>query len=139
MALVGIEIYPTGGMVHVICKKTNLETTDWCLYPLRDGMGLGRIKFICLSSEKTTFLGGEKIRKATPEDRAEFEHRHQIEKKSYQIALEKISSHKLPMKLIATKYPLESSRITFHYTAKERVDFRALVKDLVDLEIILFA
>ncbi|GAI36831.1 unnamed protein product, partial [marine sediment metagenome] len=50
MALVGIEIYPTGGMVHVICKKTNLETTDWCLYPLRDGMGLGRIKFICLSS-----------------------------------------------------------------------------------------
>jgi len=68
MALVGIEIYPTGGMVHVICKKTNLETTDWCLYPLRDGMGLGRIKFICLSSEKTTFLGGEKIRKATSQD-----------------------------------------------------------------------
>lgn len=130
MALVGIEIYPTRGMVHVICKKTNLESRDWCLYPLKDGMGLGRIKFICLSSEKTTFLGGEKIRKATPEDRAEFERRHQIEKKSYQIALEKISSRELPMKLIATKYPLESSRITFHYTAKERVDFRALVKDL---------
>ncbi len=130
MALVGIEIYPTGRIVHVISKKTNLEKGDWCLYPLRDGMGLGRVKFICLGSEKTSFLGREKIRKATLEDRAEFERRHQIEKKSYGIALEKIPSRKLPMKLIATKYPLESSRITFYYTAKERVDFRALVKDL---------
>jgi len=41
MALVGIEIYPTGRIVHVISKKTNLEKGDWCLYPLRDGMGLG--------------------------------------------------------------------------------------------------
>ena len=130
MALVGIEIYPTGGMVHVISKKTNLEKEDWCLYQLRQGMGLGRVKFVCPSSAKTSFLGGEKIRKATPEDRAEFERRQQIEKKSYRIALEKISSHKLPMKLIATKYPLEANQITFYYTAKERVDFRALVKDL---------
>lgn len=130
MALVGIEIYPTGGMVHIVSKKTNLEKGDWCLYQLREGMGMGRVKFICPSSGKTSFLGGEKIRKATPEDRAEFERRQEIEKKSYRIALEKISSHMLPMKLIATKYPLESSRITFYYTAKERVDFRALVKDL---------
>ncbi len=130
MALIEIEIYPTGGMVHLISKKTNLRKGDWCLYPLSEGMGMGRVKFICPSSEKTSFLGGERIRKATPEDRAEFERRQQIEKKSYRLALEKISSHNLPMKLIATKYPLEISRITFYYTAKERVDFRALVKDL---------
>jgi cell fate regulator YaaT (PSP1 superfamily) len=130
MALVEIEIYPTGRMVHVISKKTNLKKGDWCLYQLREGMGMGKVKFVCPSSGKTSFLGGEKIRKATPKDREEFERRQQTEKKSYRTALEKISSHKLPMKLIATKYPLETSRITFYYTAKERVDFRALVKDL---------
>jgi cell fate regulator YaaT (PSP1 superfamily) len=130
MALVGIEIYPTGGWVHLVSKKTNLKKGDWCLYPLRDGMGLGRVKFICLSSGKTSFLGGERTRKATPKDREEFERRQKIEKESYRTASEKISSHELPMKLIATKYPLETNRITFYYTANERVDFRALVKDL---------
>ena len=130
MALVGIETYPTARMIHVISKKTDLKAGDWCLYQLREGMGLGRIKFIFPSSGKTSFLGGEKIRKVTPKDRAEFERRQQTEKKSYRIALEKISSHKLPMKLIATQYPLETSQITFYYTAKERVDFRALVKEL---------
>ena len=93
-------------------------------------MGIGMVRFVVLAKgdfcpEQTRYL-----KKATSRDKDEFERRKEIEEKAFQISLEKISHYHLPMKLISTKYPLGMDRITFYYTAKQRVDFRALVKDL---------
>ena len=41
-----------------------------------------------------------------------------------------VSQHKLPMKLVESEYTFDGSRLTFYFTADERVDFRALVRDL---------
>jgi cell fate regulator YaaT (PSP1 superfamily) len=43
---------------------------------------------------------------------------------------ERILQHKLPMKLVEAEYNFDGSRLTFYFTADERVDFRALVRDL---------
>ncbi|HEX4206232.1 MAG TPA: stage 0 sporulation family protein [Ktedonobacteraceae bacterium] len=43
---------------------------------------------------------------------------------------ERIQYHQLPMKLVETEYTFDGSRLTFYFTAEERVDFRALVRDL---------
>src|SRR5438045_3817667 len=43
---------------------------------------------------------------------------------------ERVADHKLPMKLVESEYTFDGSRITFYFTADERVDFRALVRDL---------
>src|SRR6266571_5069123 len=43
---------------------------------------------------------------------------------------ERIRQHTLPMKLVESEYTFDGSRLTFYFTADERVDFRALVRDL---------
>ena len=43
---------------------------------------------------------------------------------------ERIAQHQLPMKLVEAEYTFDGSRLTFYFTADERVDFRALVRDL---------
>jgi cell fate regulator YaaT (PSP1 superfamily) len=41
-----------------------------------------------------------------------------------------VQQHQLPMKLVEAEYTFDGSRLTFYFTADERVDFRALVRDL---------
>src|SRR5437763_10983336 len=41
-----------------------------------------------------------------------------------------VEQHRLPMKLVEAEYTFDGSRLTFYFTADERVDFRALVRDL---------
>jgi len=41
-----------------------------------------------------------------------------------------VQQHSLPMKLVEAEYAFDGSRLTFYFTAEERVDFRALVRDL---------
>ena len=43
---------------------------------------------------------------------------------------ERVLQHNLPMKLVESEYNFDGSRLTFYFTADERVDFRALVRDL---------
>src|SRR5215470_1862578 len=43
---------------------------------------------------------------------------------------ERVLQHHLPMKLVEAEYTFDGSRLTFYFTADERVDFRALVRDL---------
>lgn len=42
----------------------------------------------------------------------------------------KVEQHRLPMKLVEAEYVFDGSRLTFYFVAEERVDFRALVRDL---------
>ncbi|MEE9442797.1 MAG: regulatory iron-sulfur-containing complex subunit RicT [candidate division Zixibacteria bacterium] len=41
-----------------------------------------------------------------------------------------VAKHNLQMKLIDTEYQHDRNKLTFYFTADERVDFRALVRDL---------
>src|ERR1700694_409632 len=41
-----------------------------------------------------------------------------------------VKQHQLPMKLVEAEYTFDGSRLTFYFTADERVDLRALVRDL---------
>jgi len=43
---------------------------------------------------------------------------------------QKIKEHSLPMHLVRAEYSFDGSRLTFYFTAAERVDFRLLVRDL---------
>lgn len=41
-----------------------------------------------------------------------------------------VNNHKLQMNLVQARYTFDMRKITFYYTAQERVDFRELLKDL---------
>lgn len=53
-----------------------------------------------------------------------------LENSAFEKCLKLIDKHKLQMNLVKTKYTYDKRKITFYYTAKERVDFRELLKDL---------
>ncbi|ACL70780.1 PSP1 domain-containing protein [Halothermothrix orenii] len=70
------------------------------------------------------------IRKANLKDKEKYEENKRLEKKAFQICLQKINKHGLPMKLIDVEYTFDHNKIIFYFTADGRVDFRELVKDL---------
>jgi len=57
-----------------------------------------------------------------------------MQQKDYDDILErckqKIKDHNLPMRLVKAEYNFYCSRLTFYFTADQRVDFRLLVRDL---------
>ena len=70
------------------------------------------------------------IQIATDEDRKQLEANKLKEKKAFDICLERIEAHNLPMKLIRVEYTFDNNKIIFYFTAEGRVDFRELVRDL---------
>ncbi len=70
------------------------------------------------------------IRIATEDDEKQMAENRKRATKAFNIALEKIEKHQLPMKLIDSEYTFDDSKLIFYFTADGRVDFRELVKDL---------
>lgn len=70
------------------------------------------------------------LRIADDEDKAKDEENKAKEKDAFNICLEKIGEHGLPMKLIDVEYTFDNSKIIFYFVADGRIDFRELVKDL---------
>lgn len=69
-------------------------------------------------------------RKATEDDLIQLEENHAAEKRAFEICLQKIAEHDLPMKLINVEFTFDVNKIIFFFTADGRVDFRGLVRDL---------
>jgi cell fate regulator YaaT (PSP1 superfamily) len=73
------------------------------------------------------------IRSATADDLHTLESKAEKEKEAFRICEEKIGKHGLAMKLVNVEYTFDASKIIFHFTADQRVDFRALVRDLASV------
>jgi cell fate regulator YaaT (PSP1 superfamily) len=71
------------------------------------------------------------FRLAAAEDIEQKEENERIEAEALQFCRERIDNDRLPMNLIAVELTFDGKRLTFLYTAKARVDFRKLVKDLI--------
>ena len=55
------------------------------------------------------------------------------EEEAFKTCKELVAQHNLSMNLVQTKYTFDKRKITFYYTAPERVDFRGLLKDLTQV------
>ena len=73
------------------------------------------------------------LRVATPKDDEQEAANKKKEKDAFQICLEKIRKHELPMKLIDAEYTFDNNKVLFYFTADGRIDFRELVKDLASV------
>ncbi len=75
----------------------------------------------------------EIIRKANTEDLSAMERNRRDEKEAFKKAAEKIRELGLVMKLMDVEYQLDRKKLSFYYTADERVDFRELVRILAGM------
>lgn len=70
------------------------------------------------------------LRRAGDDDLEQLKANRDKENKAYEICLEKIAAHNLPMKLVDVEQTFDGNKIIFYFTADGRIDFRELVKDL---------
>ena len=70
------------------------------------------------------------IRIATEQDLQNVAGKAAKEAEAFSVGEEKIAKHALDMKLVNVEYTFDGSKIIFNFTADQRVDFRALVRDL---------
>ena len=70
------------------------------------------------------------LRVMTEDDKKSYEELKTIEEQGFKDCLALIKQHNLQMNLTQCKYTFDRRKVTFYYTAPERVDFRELLKDL---------
>ena len=73
------------------------------------------------------------LRRATPDDAAVAEQLHGEEEDIRRRVMERVKSHTLPMKVSDAEWQWDRKKLTVYFTAEQRVDFRALVRDLASL------
>ncbi len=73
------------------------------------------------------------LRRATADDAALAEQLHREEEDIRRRVMERVKSHALPMKVSDAEWQWDRKKLTVYFTAEQRVDFRALVRDLASL------
>lgn len=73
------------------------------------------------------------VRAATEEDIIQVRENREKEEEALRLCMDKVTKHKLDMKLISAEYAFDRSKVLIYFTSDGRVDFRALVKDLASV------
>lgn len=71
------------------------------------------------------------VRVATDDDLTAYRAQEEEARAAEAVCRERIEEHKLDMRLVSAHMLLDRSKLLFFFTAEHRVDFRALVRDLV--------
>lgn len=110
----------------------SLGVGDWVVVERESGRAIGCVSLVgSLAGRKSARCGRFRIlRKATEEDLALHRQNCQREREAFRVCEERIAHRGLEMKLVDAECNLDNGRLTFYFTAAERVDFRALVRDL---------
>jgi len=130
--VVDIAFRSGGRLYRFEVGDIDLAPGDRVLAPTARGLELGTVR----SAPRETPPGEAPSdlkpieRKATEDDVRRADEFAAREREASAIAARKIAEHKLPMKLIAAESTLDGSKIVFHFSAENRVDFRSLVRDL---------
>jgi cell fate regulator YaaT (PSP1 superfamily) len=130
--ITGIRFKQVGKIYYFDAGDIELKAGDFVVVKTSRGMELGHVviapgQIQPGQSEETL---SPVMRKATPEDISKTQ---ELDAKSEEALIEcgrMIAELKLPMKLLSAEYSLDSSRLTFLFSAEERVDFRELVRRL---------
>ena len=73
------------------------------------------------------------VRKLTPSDKTRLDEQKIMEEEGFKSCQEAVGQHNLKMNLTQCRYRFDRKKVTFYYTAPERVDFRGLLKDLTQI------
>ena len=73
------------------------------------------------------------VRIATPEDRKTATQLRENEEEVRRTVRDRVRQHNLPMKASDAEWQWDKRKLTIYFTAEQRVDFRALVRDLAGL------
>jgi cell fate regulator YaaT (PSP1 superfamily) len=131
-ATVGVRFRRAGKVYYFDAGDIELEVNDYVVVKTARGLELGKVIIAPKQASEGEATRGLKpvVRKAEPED---IERAQEFEAKEAEALAEcakLVAKLGLPMKLLGAQYNLDGSRLTFFFSAEERVDFRDLVREL---------
>jgi len=132
--IVGIRFKKVGKVYYFDPAGIDLEVNDYVVVKTTRGLELGYVVIAprqVLVSEVTAPLKSV-VRKAEPEDIRRAQELEEKEKEALIECGKLIAKLNLPMKQLSAEYNLDGSRLTFYFSAEERVDFRELVRELTN-------
>jgi cell fate regulator YaaT (PSP1 superfamily) len=130
--IVGIRFKTAGKVYYFDPGELELEVNDHVIVETNRGIELGKVVIAprqVLPSEANEQFKTV-TRKAEPEDISKAQ---ELEAKADEALIEcgrMIDELQLPMKLLSAEYNVDGSRLTFLFSAEQRVDFRELVRRL---------
>ncbi|GAI96467.1 unnamed protein product, partial [marine sediment metagenome] len=130
--IVGIRFKRAGRVYYFDPAGFDLEVNDYVVVNTARGLELGHVATSpeqVLDSEAGRPLKSV-VRKAEPEDIKRAQEFEDGERKALTECGKLITKLNLSMKLLSAEYNLDGSRLTFFFSAAERVDFRELVREL---------
>ncbi len=134
--VVGVRFRPAGRIYYYDPAGHDLKTGQWVIVESTKGVECGRV-VIAPKQVEASEINGDGLkpvqRLASEDDLRQMLAFKSKEKDVLRRCAARIEHHELPMKLVEAEYTYDGSRLTFYFTAEERVDFRALVRDLASL------
>src|SRR5947209_4703614 len=132
VVIVGIRFRPAGRIYYFDPKGQTFSTSQYVIVETVRGVEAGRVVIASKKVAESDLSDPLKpvLRLATEDELRMMLSFKSKEKEALVKCAERVAEHKLPMKLVETEYTYDGSRLTFYFTAEERVDFRALVRDL---------
>ena len=135
LTVVGVRFKKAGKIYYFDPGEHLLAPGDGVIVETARGVEFGQVVFGPMTVDEEEIVAPLKkvIRKADNQDCRQLALNREKESKAYQVCLEKISDHKLPMKLVGVEQTFDANKIIFYFTADGRIDFRELVKDLASV------
>ena len=132
VTIVGIRFRPAGRIYYFDPQGASYSTGQYVIVETSRGVEAGRV---VIASKKLAERELSDPLKPVLRLALEDELRMMLsfkgkEKEALVQCARQVQQHNLPMKLVEAEYTFDGSRLTFYFTADERVDFRALVRDL---------
>ena len=132
VTIVGIRFRPAGRIYYFDPQGSSYSTGQYVIVETSRGVEAGRVVIASKKlAERELSDPLKPVLRLAHEDELRLMLSFKGKEKDALVqCAQQVQQHNLPMKLVEAEYTFDGSRLTFYFTADERVDFRALVRDL---------
>ncbi|MBN2539618.1 MAG: stage 0 sporulation family protein [Deltaproteobacteria bacterium] len=132
-SIIGIRFKDKGKVYSFDATDIVLKDGDMAIVDTESGsaMGVAVNGIRAISHDKLPHNLRKVVRRATDDDLKVHEDNVKTEEEAQKFCMERVKERKLSMRLVGVESHFDKSKLVFYFTAENRVDFRELVKDLV--------
>jgi cell fate regulator YaaT (PSP1 superfamily) len=132
VTIVGMRFRPAGRIYYFDPQGASYSTGQYVIVETSRGVEAGRVVIASKKLAERELSDPLKpvLRLANEDELRMMLSFKGKEKEALVQCAQQVQQHNLPMKLVEAEYTFDGSRLTFYFTADERVDFRVLVRDL---------
>jgi cell fate regulator YaaT (PSP1 superfamily) len=132
---VAVRFKTAGKLFYFDANGFELEPDMWVVVDTAKGTEVGRVILPprLVEAQQLAEPLQQVLRLATNEDINKMQALRNRNKEALLKCSERIKVYQLPMRLVDAEYNHDGTRLTFYFTADNRVDFRQLVRDLASI------